>query len=42
MSDFGPETKGLDMKKPRNYLIVRGLTSFVRRSSVVHSGDGGT
>ena len=33
---------GLDTKKPRNYLIVRGFTRFVRFSSEVHSGDGGS
>ena len=32
---------GLDTKKPRNYLIVRGLSRIFRYSSEVHSGDGG-
>ena len=32
---------GLDTKKPRNYLIVRGLSRIFRFSSEVHSGDGG-
>ena len=41
LSYVDPETKGLDTKKPRNYLIVRGLSSLFRRSSVVHSGAGG-
>lgn len=30
------------MKKPRNYLIVRGLSRIFRFSSEVHSGDGGS
>ena len=33
---------GLDTKKPRNYLIVRGLSRIFRFSSEVHSGAGGT
>ena len=33
---------GLDTKKPRNYLIVRGLSRIFRFSSEVHSGDGGS
>lgn len=32
---------GLDTKKPRNYLIVRGLSRIFRFSSEVHSGAGG-
>ena len=33
---------GLDIIKPRNYLIVRGLSRLFRISSEVHSGAGGT
>lgn len=32
---------GLDTKKPRNYLIVRGLSRIFRFSSEVHSGGRG-
>ncbi len=40
-SDFGPESKGLDTKKPQNQLIVCGLSDLVYRVSVVASGAGG-
>lgn len=37
-----PQSDGIRYKKPRNYLIVRGLSRIFRFSSEVHSGAGGT
>lgn len=42
LSYIGPQSDRIRYEKPRNYLIVRGFTRFVRLSSEVHSGDGGS
>lgn len=42
LSYTGPQSDRIRHEKPRNYLIVRGLSRIFRFSSDVHSGAGGS